>query len=358
MISSVLLDARTGRPIVARDLRAALAERGVGHIAEYLERARLDPRLTAAERTPPLYMDVSNAYSGDELGLPNRDMVSEGIVGVTDLAVTGHAAANSIDIAKGTAWVLGDTNTDLQPNYRCFNDAIVNLGISPDATNPRRVLVIAQVTDQAFAGTGRTWALQAVHGTPAGSPVVPATPASALPLANILVPAAAASSAAYTITDLRFRATIGGNIVPPSARAYSTVNLATTSGVGLVLNLNAERWDYDQMHDLVTNTSRLTVRTPGNYLIHGQAQFASSAAGTLRTVEILANGAILEQDRRPPLGGGYGTQCSATTEAGLVAGDYVELRAFQDSGGALNVLAGPGGTAPYSPELMMTRLSI
>lgn len=205
----VLLERYTGRPIVDPDLREGLRARGLDRVAEFIERSRLMPTLEMAERNPPLYMDVNNAYSGDELGLPNRDFIGEGIIAATDLAVTA-GAGNSVNIAAGSAWVLGDTNPALQPNYRVYNDAVVNLGISPDPTNPRRVLVGAQITDQGFAGSGRLWALQAIHGTPAASPALPATPASFLPLADVLVPAAAASSAAYTITDLRSRARVGG----------------------------------------------------------------------------------------------------------------------------------------------------
>lgn len=203
----VLLDPRSGRPVVDRDLREQLEHRGWEQVVESLERARRP--IYGAERNPPLFMDVSSAYSGDELGLPYRDIMGQGIVLAADLAVTGQAGANSVNIAKGSCWVVGDTNTDLQPTYRMFNDAIVNLGISPDPAQPRRVRIVGQVTDQGFAGSGRLWALQALHGTPAASPVLPAEPASAISLADILVPAAAATSAAYTITDLRSRALIG-----------------------------------------------------------------------------------------------------------------------------------------------------
>lgn len=188
----------------------ALEQRGIAHVAELLERARLEPAIRAmAERQPPLYMDVSNAYSGDELGLPWRDIIGEGVVSAGDLAVTGQAGSNSVNIAAGHAWVLGDTNVDLQPIYRVYNDAVVNRGTAPDPANPRRALIVAQIIDQAFAGVGRLWSIDAILGTPAASPTLPATPASALPLADILIPAAAANSGAYTFTDLRVRASIG-----------------------------------------------------------------------------------------------------------------------------------------------------
>lgn len=160
-----------------------------------------------AERTP-LFMDISGVYSGDELGLPHRDLVSEGVVAAGDLAVTQRAAgANlSVDIAAGAAWILGDTNAMFQPNYRVTNDAVVNLGITPSGTNPRKVLIVAQIIDEGFAGTGRTWQLQAIHGTPAVSPVEPALPASAIPLALIDVTTSDTDITNAQITDRRQRA--------------------------------------------------------------------------------------------------------------------------------------------------------
>lgn len=167
-----------------------------------------------AERQPPLYMDVSNAYSGDELGIPWRDVIGEGVVVDTvgtALAVSA-GAGNTVNVAAGAAWIAGDTNPDLQPIYRVFNDAVVNLGITPDPAQPRIVRIVAQIVDQAFAGVGRSWSLQAIHGAAAASPAAPAIPASAVSLAVITVPAAAASSAAYTITNTRPAATLGGRI--------------------------------------------------------------------------------------------------------------------------------------------------
>lgn len=177
----------------------------------------------------PLYMDINNAYSGDEFGLPWRDVMGEGVVGAGDLAVTA-GTGNTVNVAAGAVWVVGDTNTNLQPTYRVYNDGVVNKGITPDPANPRIVLVVAQITDAGFSGAQRNWAITTIHGTPAVSPVAPALPASAAPLASILVPAAAASSAAYTITNLRTRAQVGGGQAPGSVvRLYDTLLTADTA---------------------------------------------------------------------------------------------------------------------------------
>lgn len=187
-----------------------------------------------AELTP-LYMDINSVYSGDELGLPWRDIVGEGVIGSalgTVLKVTEKAGgANlSVDIAAGAAWIKGDTNVDAQPIYRVRNDAVVNKGISPDPSNPRKVIIVAQITDETFAGTGRKWELLAIHGTPAGSPTEPALPASALKLAVIDVAAAATSIVNANITDSRVLAAIGGGNIASAGSGPTWTKASTPPG--------------------------------------------------------------------------------------------------------------------------------
>jgi hypothetical protein len=183
----------------------------------------------------PLFMDINEVYSGDELGLPYRDLIGEGVVASAggDLLVTA-GAGNSVNIAAGSCWVVGDTNLTRQPTYRCLNDATANLGISPDPSNPRKVLVVVQVTDEAFTGTGRNAVLTAIHGTPAASPSLPALPASAMPLSEITVPAAAASSAAYTFLDARPQAKVGEGSLPLSPAASGVTIYRKTTDKDIV----------------------------------------------------------------------------------------------------------------------------
>lgn len=332
-MGAVILDRHTGRPVVDRDLRARLeAREGGDKILRSLERSRVP--ILGAERNPPLYMDVSNAYSGDELGLPWRDVISEGVVGATDLAVTGHAAANSIDVAKGTCWVTGDTNPDLQPTYRCFNDAVVNLGINPDPAQPRRVRVIAQVTDQGFAGTGRVWALSALHGTPAASPVLPAEPATAISLADVLVPLAAASSAAYTITDIRPRATIGGTLglrashvaVTRAATQTFANNVTSTVTYTTVETLTDPR----SIYSLNAGTGVVTVAEAGVYLVSSTIFWAASTGDRLTI--LLSDGTEIARGYMP---GGF-SNSTVSYAIWVRAGGLLRTDGFQSSGASVN----------------------
>lgn len=161
-----------------------------------------------AEINPPLYLDQDDAYGADELGLPYRDIMGEGIVRSTDLAVSAGTGLKS-SVAAGAAWIAGDDDANAQPTYRVRNDAAILLQHdAADATNPRIDVVIAEVLDSTFSGVSKLWRLRIVKGTPAGSPTAPATPGNAIALAQVTIPAG--SGTLGTITDVRARAIVGG----------------------------------------------------------------------------------------------------------------------------------------------------
>lgn len=295
-----------------------------------------------AENTP-LYMDINNVYSGDELGLPYRDIMGEGIIGAGDLTVTA-GTGNTINVAGGSGWVLGDTDINRQPTYRIYNDATVNKGITPDPTNPRYVRVVAQINDATFSGATRNWQIVAIHGTPAGSPAVPALPVSALDLATVLVPAAAASSAAYTFTDNRKRAVVGGGQAVssaggPSARVALTAPQAMSNNVLTSIAFSAANW----LNGGITfGSSALTVPVSGIYLMSVALNWAANAAGTVRYTELRRqnNLAVLQEaqgDYRSPIAGGFFSGMLVTTVMSANGGDTFYVQVQQDSGGSLNV---------------------
>lgn len=305
-----------------------------------------------AEQTP-LFMDISNAYSGDELGLPYRDFVSEGVVGRTGLApgagdlVVNAATGNSVNIGAGDAWVLGDTNPSRQPCYRVHNDATVNKGISPDPAQPRYVLVVAQIVDEAFSGVGRLWRIDVIHGTPAAAPVVPAVPASALALANVLVPAAAASSAAYTITDRRKRAHVGTGQAwsGPLTRASLTAATTIPNAVATAVPFDTEQYDDRECHDLATPT-QFILSEPGRYYCQATVVFGANSIG-IRELQLRANGATsasADEDALAAAGVSHPVDTSDIYTVNPGAPVTVEAFAYQNSGGALSIAPTAGLT--------------
>lgn len=136
---------------------------------------------------------------------------------------------------------------------------------------------------------------------------------------------------------------------PPSARAYHSTNQSINNTVGTALALNSERFDTDTIHDTVTNNSRLTCKTAGKYLIFGHVEWAANVTNN-RQVSILVNGATnIAISAQPANVNALTTRQSISSIYSLAVNDYVELFVYQDSGGALNVLA----SGNYSPEFGM-----
>jgi len=126
----------------------------------------------------------------------------EGVVAASDMAVAEKGTPDmSVDISAGRAWIKG-TESTFQGTYFVESRAAENVAVTAaDATNPRIDLVVAKVEDSVESGAVDAWSLVVVAGTPAGSPVAPAQPASSLLLATVAVAALASSIVDANITQ-------------------------------------------------------------------------------------------------------------------------------------------------------------
>jgi hypothetical protein len=138
----------------------------------------------------------------------------------------------------------------------------------------------------------------------------------------------------------------------PGARVYNNATISIPNGVTTYLTFNSERFDTDTIHDTVTNNSRLTCKTAGKYIIVGHVRFFSNQTGTMRLASIRLNGAteIARHSQSPAIV--PNVEMSVTTIYDLAVNDYVELGAYQDSGGALGVEV----AAQWSPEFSMMKI--
>lgn len=103
-----------------------------------------------------------------------------------------------------------------------------------------------------------------------------------------------------------------------------------------VATYSTETLDTDGMATLGTNNDRLTIRTAGLYALFGRSQFAGSASGTQRRLRLLKNTASIEVNADGPLGAS-GKWMQIMGFSSLAVNDYIQLEAYQDTGGALNV---------------------
>jgi hypothetical protein len=121
------------------------------------------------------------------------------------------------------------------------------------------------------------------------------------------------------------------------AAAQSIANNASTA-----LALTAEQFDHDpngSIHDtsgVPVASSAVTCRTTGVYHMTGYATFAVSGTG-VRQLALRLNGATYLASTTVAGLSGNLTDMNVATAYLMTATDYVELVAYQNSGGALNV---------------------
>ena len=124
------------------------------------------------------------------------------------------------------------------------------------------------------------------------------------------------------------------NAGSPIVRVRHATNQSVAAG-GTTLAWDTEDLDTDTMHDPVTNNSRLTAKTGGTYLILANLVLDSSFASG-DNFELRLNGAstldLIDADAS-------GLNVKLETIYALAQNDYVEIRAFNGTGGARNVVA-------------------
>lgn len=109
---------------------------------------------------------------------------------------------------------------------------------------------------------------------------------------------------------------------------------ASGSAVACIFD-DADQWDTENMHDPVTNNTRVTIRTAGVYVWTAEAQFDPNATGE-RTVDVIKSGAVQMSATKSANTGAGGIVIVVSSGMGkLAVGDYLEMRVTQTSGGAL-----------------------
>lgn len=120
---------------------------------------------------------------------------------------------------------------------------------------------------------------------------------------------------------------------------YDTSNQSiSTASFTNILTFASETHDPNGMHSTVTNTGRITIQADGVYKIMASARWADSTGGSSRGLEIYKNGSSLGnlQSFQNKDSSGRCTN-NIIVHASLVATDYLEVRAYQDTGGNLNM---------------------
>ena len=135
------------------------------------------------------------------------------------------------------------------------------------------------------------------------------------------------------------------------ARVYHNVAQSIPNLTWTPSAFNSERYDTDNIHDPVTNNTRLTCKTPGKYISTGHISFPFHYAGK-REIAIRLNAAVLIALHGITSIIAQADILTVATIYSLALNDYIELIVFQDTGNVLNLLS----EGNYSPEFTIQRI--
>jgi len=121
-----------------------------------------------------------------------------------------------------------------------------------------------------------------------------------------------------------------------SGTAQQTISATTETAV----TWNTEVYDTDSYHDNSTNNSRITIPSgkSGYYEISIKIQWQENANGGHRTVYLIKNGSTYAHGGTSNTPNGtVGIGVDLVMTINLTAGDYIETKVYQNSGGNLNI---------------------
>ena len=124
---------------------------------------------------------------------------------------------------------------------------------------------------------------------------------------------------------------------PRGSASHSTTENHNSSGNWLGLSANTEAKDTDAAHSTSTNTGRVTIVTPGDYLFEAVIEWQANTTG-VRGAKLVENGATDHFGELFPASttGAHRTTITALI-TGLAAADYVQPYGYQNSGGTLTM---------------------
>jgi hypothetical protein len=128
-----------------------------------------------------------------------------------------------------------------------------------------------------------------------------------------------------------------GAVTVPSAKIRRSTNQSIPNSAATIVSLDTADHNTDTMYSGATPT-RLTIKTPGLYLVSANVEWAANAVGS-RNAWIQVNGNALDRivETMVDASGAGDSRLNLSQIRRLSAGDYIELAVYQSSGGSLNI---------------------
>lgn len=334
------------------DLTQAL---GVGTISlgesglQFVRYGAGEARLTGAMRTDGILRALGGLYAG-AFTTAQRDAIAVGFrpYGLVILNTTTNRYE----------WNLGtDAVPDWQPINGLVNNVIITSLINDGAITTAKLAASAVTTNEIANGTivdadinaaaaiakSKLAGLSIVDADINAAAAIAKSKLAALSIVDADVNAAAAIAksklAALNIVDADVNAAAAiamSKLKLCACSVFSSGTLGVNNTTWTTVAWNQEEFDTDNIHDNVTNNSRLTCKTAGNYLAWGTIDFGTNVTGG-RQSALAKNGSRIS----PYFGGGtVGSAGVAVRAPGLYAvtlavNDYLEFHVYQDSGGSI-----------------------
>jgi hypothetical protein len=120
------------------------------------------------------------------------------------------------------------------------------------------------------------------------------------------------------------------------ARAYDTTGTTVSTATWTAIPLALETYDTNTFHDNATNNSRMTIPAGkgGYYQVNAQGLWNTNTTGS-RQIAIYKNGGVVIYGVLPASAASGDIVSSVIFTLNLAATDYVQMYAYQNSGGNL-----------------------
>lgn len=269
------------------------------------------------------------------LGPSTNPLSGEGWV-IAGMIPAARATPNwSVDVSAGRAVVA--TPASDGGAYAVLSDAVENVVVPPVSTQPRKDLIILEVLDADYAGATYQGQFRCVAGTAAASPVLPSLPTGAVKICELSHLANATSVGPAAIVNPH----ANGNpeFRTPIARLLVTATVDLPNNTLQTIIWGAHPIDTHGGHSTTINPTRWTcpVGWDGYYKVAGNIWIGPQATQNLtgvRYAEIDKNGVVVPgaATRLPPISDPYQIGFPVSANVALVAGDYIEVKALQNSG--------------------------
>jgi len=126
-----------------------------------------------------------------------------------------------------------------------------------------------------------------------------------------------------------------------ATRVYGSGSQSVGNAAFAALTFDSESYDRTAMHSVASNTERITIPTGAGaiYVFSAQATFTADATG-FRKLALYKSGVKIAEVKEFSPHATETTVLHLTEQVSAAALDYYEIRAYQSSGGALDITAG------------------